>query len=213
MKKINFVLVLAWISFILVSASYFFLPEQIPMHWNMNGEVDSYGPKYYVFVMAVLPVAIYYLINITRKMDPKHKQIEEKLGAYNFMRDITVMIFVAISAIFIFSVLNPNFNITSILMTVLGLSFVVLGNYMPRVPHNYHMGVKTPWAFADEDNWKKTQRVGGYVLCFSGFCMACSAFLEAKVVMPIVLGIILIGVIGTYVYSWLLFKKGEKEHD
>ena len=40
-----------------------------------------------------------------------------------------------------------------------------------------------------------------------------SAFLDAKVVMPIVLGITLIGVIGTYIYSWLLFKKGEKEHD
>jgi uncharacterized membrane protein len=95
-------------------------------------------------------------------------------------------------------------------MTVLGLYFVMLGNYMPRVQHNYHMGVKTPWAFADEDNWKKTQRVGGYVLCFSGFCMACSAFLEAEVVMPITLGITLIGVIGTYIYSWLLFKKSEK---
>ena len=210
MKKNNLVLILAWISFVLVSASYFFLPEQIPMHWNMSGEVDSYGPKYFVFVMAILPVAIYYLMYITRKIDPKHKQIEEKLEAYNFTRDITVMIFVAISAIFVFSILNPNFNITSILMTVLGLSFVVLGNYMPRVPNNYHMGVKTPWAFADEDNWKKTQRVGGYVFCFSGFCMACSAFLEVEVVMPISLGITLIGVIGTYIYSWLLFKKSEK---
>ena len=118
MKKNNLVLILAWISFILVSASYFFLPEQIPVHWNMSGEVDSYGPKYFVFVMAILPVAIYYLMYITRKMDPKHKKIEEKLEAYHFMRDITVMIFVAISAIFVFSILNPNFNITSILMTV-----------------------------------------------------------------------------------------------
>ena len=103
-NRINFVLVLAWISLIAVSASYFFLPDQIPMHWNIKGEVDAYGPKYFVFFMAILPVSMYYLMNILRKIDPKYKKIEEKKDAYNLMRDITVALFVAVSVIFIMHV-------------------------------------------------------------------------------------------------------------
>ena len=209
-NKFNIILILAWISLFVVSASYFFLPDQIPMHWNINGEVDAYGPKYFVFLMAVLPLGMYYLMNVLRKIDPKYKKIEEKKDAYNLMRDITVVLFIAVSILFIVSVINPTFNMTSIIMTVTGLAFVVIGNYMPRIPHNYHMGVRTPWAIADENNWKKTQRIGGYVFCFIGFSMTTAAFLDIKVVLPIILGITFIGIIGTYIYSWLLFKKEEQ---
>ena len=44
---------------------------------------------------------------------------------------------------------------------VLGALFVGVGNYLPRMRQNYTFGVRTPWALADETNWKRTQRVGG----------------------------------------------------
>ena len=42
--------------------------------------------------------------------------------------------------------------------------FIGVGNYLPRVKQNYTLGIKTPWALADPENWRRTQRFGG--ACF-----------------------------------------------
>lgn len=46
----------------------------------------------------------------------------------------------------------------------IGLLFIGMGNYLPRVKQNYTLGIKTPWALADPENWRRTQRFGG--ACF-----------------------------------------------
>ena len=42
---------------------------------------------------------------------------------------------------------------------VVGLLFIGVGNYLPRVKQNYTLGIKTPWALADPENWRRTQRL------------------------------------------------------
>lgn len=42
-----------------------FLPEQIPLHFSITGEVTNYGSKYTVFLIALLPAILY--VSIKRK--------------------------------------------------------------------------------------------------------------------------------------------------
>jgi len=38
--------------------SYFNLPETIPIHFNLNGEVDGYGNRGILFLLAIVPTVI-----------------------------------------------------------------------------------------------------------------------------------------------------------
>jgi len=36
-----------------------------------------------------------------------------------------------------------------------GLLFMMLGNYLPRLPRNFFFGIRTPWTLASEEVWRK----------------------------------------------------------
>jgi len=50
----------------------------------------------------------------------------------------------------------------------LGLLFILMGNYLPRLPRNFFFGIRTPWTIASERVWKKSHRVGGWLFVIGG---------------------------------------------
>lgn len=58
--KINpIIIILIFISLLATILFYPNLPEKIPLHWNVKGEIDSYGSKNFIFLTAFLPLIIY----------------------------------------------------------------------------------------------------------------------------------------------------------
>ena len=41
-----FILLIIAVQFIIALATYPFLPNTVPIHWNAAGQVDGYGPKW-----------------------------------------------------------------------------------------------------------------------------------------------------------------------
>lgn len=206
MKRNQWVLVCAWISLFACVISLFVLPDQIPIHWNSVGEIDGYGSKYFVLVFGGLGLGNYYLMNVMKKIDPLENKIDEKLETYQLMRDLLTVMMSAMTFVFLLGIFIPNFDISSAITILLGAFFLLIGNDMPRVPHNYFLGCKTPWAYADENNWKKTQRVGGYVFCLSGLLMIVSGLLHMTWAMIFSVVALMIGTIFVYFYSWFIYK-------
>lgn len=48
------------------------LPDVVPTHWGAGGEVNGWGPKWTVLLLAALPFVLLILFGIVRKIDPKH---------------------------------------------------------------------------------------------------------------------------------------------
>ena len=74
MKKNWFDYVL-WMFTAIFVAGVFFLPETVPVHWNMQGIVDRYGSRYEYLIIVLLPLIIYYGMDFTKKIDPKYENI------------------------------------------------------------------------------------------------------------------------------------------
>ena len=89
----------------------------------------------------------------------------------------------------------------------IGVIFILLGNYMPRVRQNYTFGIKTPWTLADEVVWQRTHRVGGMVFVLMGAAIFLSALFPMASTGGIIGGIVILGVAVMYLYSYLLYKK------
>jgi uncharacterized membrane protein len=53
-------LIILGVSLAAAAIAFPFLPDQIPLHFNISGEVTRYGSKYTIFLIALIPVLIYY---------------------------------------------------------------------------------------------------------------------------------------------------------
>ena len=60
-------------------------------------------------------------------------------------------------------------------VVLLGLSFVAVGNLLPRTRPNVAVGVRTKLTLANSQLWTEVHRVGGYVTVFWGVVIAISA--------------------------------------
>ena len=52
---------------------------------------------------------------------------------------------------------------TDILMVIVNsFMIMVLGNYVPKLPHNKFVGYRLPWTIKDSDTWRYCHRILGY---------------------------------------------------
>lgn len=58
---------------LLTAIFYVDLPEKIPTHFNINGEVDRYGHKSTIWIISILGFILYYIFSIIIKKVPPHK--------------------------------------------------------------------------------------------------------------------------------------------
>lgn len=183
------------------------MPEVVPVHWNAAGEIDGYGSRYFYALFACLPMLVYLGMGFTRKIDPKQKQLKRNEEAYEMFRYITSGFMILLNAVILLSAMNTKVDVPVIISGVTGLMFIVMGNYLPRIPQNYFVGIKLPWTIDNEYVWTKTHRVGGYVFILSGILMILSGFIKSNLSVVIVLITVFANVFGLAVYSYILYKK------
>ena len=185
------------------------LPEEIPMHWNLHGEVDAWYPKFpWAFMIPMVGIAITIMLPTLPKIDPKKENYDRFKPQYFIIRLILVVFFAILQMVIITISMGATFiKMDMIVKLLLGILFVVIGNLMPKFKQNYFVGIKTPWTLANEVVWTKTHRHGGFVWFFIGFFMSVAAFLPGIGSAVVYFGLILIATVEPIIYSWIQFNK------
>ncbi len=57
--------------------------------------------------------------------------------------------------------LGNHTQIDVVVRVLMGILFVLFGNYMPKCKWNSTIGIKVVWALRNEENWNKTHRFAG----------------------------------------------------
>ncbi|WP_105615972.1 SdpI family protein [Vallitalea okinawensis] len=210
MKLMKWVFIIAMISFIFNILLLPFLPEQIPMHWNIYGQVDRYDNKYFVLLLAGLPILMYGLGKVLPKIDPKRENYKKHAKSYHLIMTLIMLFFIYINWIVLASSLGYGVDTSIWVNFGIGVLFIIMGNYMPKIRHNYFVGVKTPWTIADEDTWNKTHRVAGYYFLIAGLLFIFGGFVNQPNFYFASTAYIIIGVVGLFIYSYIVFKKNTK---
>jgi uncharacterized membrane protein len=183
------------------------LPEKVPMHWNIKGEIDRYGEKMELIIIPILlPLLVYIIFLVVPKIDPKNKL--NKMG--NKLETIKVLLttFMSILALFIiYSAKNQSFANPNYIILLIGVLYIILGNYFKTIKANYFIGIRTPWTLENETVWKKTHKLGGKLWFVGGIIVVLTSLILDKepnvTVFLIITGIITIIPI---VYSYIIFK-------
>ena len=180
------------------------LPTSMPVHFNFAGEPNGFAPKTMVIFGLNLFLAVIHLVTLYFVMnDPKNDNIGNKMFSV-VTWVIPVIGNITSYAIYAFA-LGYHINMTMIVAVLLGILFIVIGNYMTKNHQNYTVGIKLPWTLNSTENWNKTHRFAsklwiacGFIAMIAGFLGYIGLFL-ASIILPAILPII---------YSFVLYKQG-----
>ena len=184
------------------------LPEQVPLHYNLKGEVDRYGDKSELIMIPILlPLLIYLIFLAVPYIDPK-KQIQKMGNKYDTLKLILTTFMSALALFIIYTAKNQTLTNPNIIFLIIGLLYLIFGNYFKTIKANYFIGIRTPWTLESESIWKETHKLGGKVWFVGGLLViVCSLLLNKEVNAKVFLGITIIIALIPIVYSYLLYRK------
>ena len=182
------------------------LPEVMATHFGFNNEANGFSSKAFaVFGLPLILLAVLWVGAFVTAHDPKRQNISPKM--FSLMLWIAPVISLVAAATIYPVNLGYELNIAFFSELLLGLMFIIIGNYLPKARQNYTIGIKIPWTLANEENWNRTHRLAGYLWMICGILMiliSLTRFVPAEWLV----GIFLIMVLVPCIYSfWLHAEK------
>lgn len=186
------------------------LPDTMPTHWNINGQVDGWMPKaqslqfgfgLLVFLLAILLSAQW--------LSPKGFDIEPFRPTFNYVVLLVLALFAFIQLASLQFALHPGLPSGRILISGMMLFFGLLGNVMGKIRRNFYMGIRTPWTLASDAVWVATHRLAARIMVVAG--LGCALATAVGVPIAPVFAVMMASILYPVVYSFVLSKRLEKE--
>lgn len=183
MKKISKAQIAVWVlsllPVVLTAAVYGRLPAEVPMHWDLNGEV-GYSAKWQLWIVAGLTPLMAVLFYFLPRFDPKKRNYDKFSGSYIGFQIIMMLFMLTMVGVCIVEALRPGtVNVSMTVCLVVSLLMVYLGNVMPKFRMNWFCGIKTPWTLSSETVWVRTHRVAGRMFFGAGVLGLIGAFIPS----------------------------------
>jgi len=207
-KNELFIIVLITIPVILYYIYQSKLPDQLPSHFTLSGEVNDFMEKgSFIGFVLIINIIMYLLLLFLPKIDPKGKigQMGHKLFA---LRLILTALMSFVFSLIIINAAFEAFDISKVLFPFVLILFIILGNYLQSVKPNYFIGIRTPWALQSEENWSKTHRFTGRIwIITAGLLLILYPFLPTALYIKYGISAILILVFIPILYSFIYYLK------
>ena len=185
------------------------LPEQVPYHWGINGEVDGWATKTQaVILMPAAMLAMQWLCFFLSAQDPKKQENGKILG---FVLWIIPVLNLLLNVIVYVAARGRTVDIGVILPLAFGAMFVFIGNYLPKCKQSYTIGIKLPWTLNDEQNWNATHRLASKIWVGGGLLTMLCALLPTATAFIVMMVILLVMCIVPTVYSYRYYKKHKED--
>ena len=184
------------------------LPDSMAVHFNFDNEADGYREKWFAVIIApFILLAVHLIMAMIIAADSRKKNISSKVYRINMW--ILPSLSLALTAVIYIYNLGIHFNISLFLGIFLGITYIIIGNYLPKTRQNYTIGFKLPWTYANEENWNKTNRLAGVINIVIGILIIINAAMGLFNIFYSLLVAVLIGSLIPLGYSYFLHvKKG-----
>ena len=182
------------------------LPDKLPTHFGVDGAADGWSSKAFaVFAIPLLMLGFHIVIYFVTRLDKQNRGHNEKV------LNLVGLIFPTLSIVnsgYMFSrVMDFELNLGSLLFPLLGLLFIAMGNWLPKIKQNSTLGIKIKWTLYNEENWNKTHRFAGFTWVIGGILFCVMGFVPGEALLFLLpVQVILLACVPA-VYSWQLARK------
>jgi uncharacterized membrane protein len=190
------------------------LPERVPIHWNIHGQVNGYaGRGFGALFVPCMNLLMVLLIALVARIDPRlRRQTEEarasSLRVFKSVR-LAFSFFLAVLAVTVLCIaVGMPLDLSRILAAGLSLLFLVLGNLMGKIRPNYFVGVRTPWTLESPEVWQKTHRLAGRIMVGGALLLLAGAVaLPREATFVLLLPVVVVMALVPVIYSYVAYKK------
>ena len=149
----------------------------LPTHWNAAGQADGFAEAgYALFLPVVMTVTVSAMMTALPRIEPLQTNLEGSAPLFRAAWAGILALFVGVEAM----VAGPAFGWTppgSLMLVGLGFFLIAIGNTLPKSRPGFFVGIRTPWAIMDTDNWIATHRFGGWLFAGTGLGIVIVALL------------------------------------
>jgi uncharacterized membrane protein len=189
------------------------LPDRIPTHWNIRGEVDGYGGKWTLFMMPIMMAGMLVFFYYLPALSPKSFEVDTSKPTYLYIMVLVVGLFTYMQGVLLYTVYQtmakqPTFDLGRAFIAGMFLFFGLLGNVIGKVRKNFYIGIRVPWTLASDRVWNDTHRMAAWLWVGAGVLGFVWIVLGWSLVVAIAL-LVAAGLI-PIVYSFIHYKALER---
>ncbi len=211
---------------IITAVAIQFMPDEIPAHYNLSGEIDRFGSKYELLIYpAVIFIMNIFFVVIRKDFEKKALNATDEKTSAQCFSNIKVISITAVvitlfqTALHISSMIKAynisrsgveNLEIDSMKITcfLMGIMFVVCGNFLPKTKNNGTIGLRVSWSMYNDTTWNKSNRFAGIALMVSGVVtMISCAFAGGIGIIILMLVYLTVAVIASVVYAHKIYNE------
>lgn len=185
------------------------LPASVPMHWDIHNRVNGYGPKWTLFLFGPgLMAGMMVLFLFLPWLSPRQFEVDSfrETSLYIMLTIVSLMAY--IHGVVLWASLGHAINVGRAAVGGVSLLFALLGNVLGKVRRNFYIGVRTPWALANERVWNATHRFAGKMFVLAGVIGLALTAIGVEGWLP--LAALMVGPILPVVYSLVFYKHLER---
>ncbi len=183
------------------------LPQTIITHWGADGTADGVSSKAFAIFVPSFILLLGHVVCILSVTLGKSNR-EQTAKAVDLVFWIMPVVSLVTGGVLYSSAFGWTGSIGKLMPLAMGILFVVMGNYLPKVKQNKTLGIKLPWTLSGEENWNRTHRFGGKVWVAGGLALIIAMFLPETFMIGFLLIDILAMVAIPTVYSYVLHRRG-----
>ncbi len=221
MKKLSWII--SFLSLIITSIAIQFMPNRVPIHYNINGRIDDYGSKYIYLLIPIIIILNTTLLQFMERrliINTKNSYEKEKANTNTKVLNIvnlsvvillTAILFLALYNAYVIGDSDSNnididfLKITSILA---GTLFIIIGNYLTKTKLNGVIGLRISWSMYNDNTWRKSNRFAAISIILVGVLTITTAAFANGIVSFIMMNVYTItAIIVMLIYAHKVYKE------
>lgn len=187
-------------------ALYSRLPQQVPTHFDFSGAPDVWSSRpFAVFGLPALMAAMNLFLHLCLEKDPRRANMSAALKYISLW--LMPVLSVLTCGLTLGAAMGRRVHAETVAPVLVGVLFLLIGNYLPKTKQNCTMGIRLPWTLNSEENWNRTHRLAGFWWVAIGVLFVLLALLglwNGWLLASVLLAAILVPA----VYSYLLYRRG-----
>ena len=208
-----------------------YMPDSVPMHYDMSGNIDRWGSKYenMIFPIIILIMALFWTLFI-RYYDRKAEEASNEKESAGSRSNAKVIGIVGLCTAVMFTVMQgfllygsyteaisgaerETVDIGRVTCILMGILFIVIGNFMTKTRINSNVGVRVRWSRYNETTWRKSNRFGAIAFIIAGVLTILTAFFMKNSFAAVMIAVfyIILASIASVAYAHRVYRKEKAE--
>lgn len=204
-----------WIPAILILAAviatiavYPRLPDQIPTHWSVSGEVNGWSSRLFgAWMIPLLMAVIWLFMRAIPHIDPRKANYEKFPGMYDALVILILTFMLLMHVLILLSATGTVIRMDRVVMPAVGIFIAIMGVLLPQAHPNWFVGIRTPWTLTSDLSWERTHKVGGTLFIALGLLIVASTFIAPERAIWLLV-VAALGVVAfLFIYSYQVWKQ------